>query len=583
MAHSSGMISRSSQRRPRSFMAQPFKHPTSGVFYLRRRVPDELRPALGREYKRSLSTRDPNEAKARFASEWSKSEEAFSAARARLSGVEGLSARDVQQLAARWFRSQLDEMERTGEFNTYLVPGSISGWETRYGWEEHQEMLSIQQGIEEGDETDWHATARVNIRRSLKAEGIPMPPKGSKTLDDLELAFYTHLLKLSNLAKQRADGDWLAKVEILSHEPLAAQQNATPKTPTVLEAFEAYAKSKILDDGDTRSTKKTIEEFRSTIKRFIELFGDLPTSTISRGKVQEYRAKLALLPVKTKGAGNMTAPELIANADAKSLQRLAPATIRNRLRALSAVLGYAVRLGWISENPVEASGIAKAASKSATGKGSRRRKDYTQAELKTIFHSKAFTQEGWNPPRRNFGKAWYWAPLLMYYTGARREEIAQLAAKDVLRSEEGIPYLSILAEPENGDAGRTVKSESSRRLVPLHDHLIKLGLLDYVETLSLDGQLFPLLKANPAGFYGANWGKAWAEYLRNIVDLQSPASPSHGFRHTFKTLSRQVGIPEEVHDALTGHSNGSVGRDYGNMPLTRMAEELRKFPLAPLP
>lgn len=161
-------------------MAQPFKLPTSGVFYLRRRVPDELRQALGRGYKRSLSTRDPSEAKARFALEWSKSEEAFSLARAQLSGVEGLSTRDVQQLAARWFRSQLDAMERTGEFNTYLVPGSIIGWETCYGWKQHQEMLSIQQSIEEGDETDWCAKARANIRKALKAEGIPIPLRDRK-------------------------------------------------------------------------------------------------------------------------------------------------------------------------------------------------------------------------------------------------------------------------------------------------------------------------------------------------------------------------------------------------------------------
>ncbi|MED5611563.1 DUF6538 domain-containing protein [Pseudomonas sp. JH-2] len=40
-------------------MAQPFKHPQSGVFYLRRRVPDELRPIPGHEYKRSLKTRAP--------------------------------------------------------------------------------------------------------------------------------------------------------------------------------------------------------------------------------------------------------------------------------------------------------------------------------------------------------------------------------------------------------------------------------------------------------------------------------------------------------------------------------------------
>ncbi|WP_369596691.1 DUF6538 domain-containing protein [Pseudomonas cichorii] len=33
------------------------------MFYLHRRVPEDLRPALGREYKRSLQTRDANEAK----------------------------------------------------------------------------------------------------------------------------------------------------------------------------------------------------------------------------------------------------------------------------------------------------------------------------------------------------------------------------------------------------------------------------------------------------------------------------------------------------------------------------------------
>lgn len=77
-------------------MAQPFKHPTSGVFYLRRRVPGELRSVLGREYKRSLKTRDPNEAKARFAAEYSKSEEAFSIARAQLAGRESLGHRDIQ-------------------------------------------------------------------------------------------------------------------------------------------------------------------------------------------------------------------------------------------------------------------------------------------------------------------------------------------------------------------------------------------------------------------------------------------------------------------------------------------------------
>jgi hypothetical protein len=47
-------------------MSRPWKHPKTGVYWLRKRVPDELRELVGkREEKRSLGTRDPAEAKRR--------------------------------------------------------------------------------------------------------------------------------------------------------------------------------------------------------------------------------------------------------------------------------------------------------------------------------------------------------------------------------------------------------------------------------------------------------------------------------------------------------------------------------------
>ncbi|WP_246228455.1 site-specific integrase [Pseudomonas nitroreducens] len=569
-------------------MAQPFKHPTSGVFYLRRRVPDELRSVLGREYKRSLKTRDPSEAKARFAAEYSKSEEAFSIARAQLAGTESLGHRDIQQLAARWFRRCLDEMERTGEFRTCLMPGTITTWESPFGPVEEQEWISLREALDTGSETDIDAEALSNARQTLKAEHIPLPAANSTTRSALVAAFRDHLLRLSDLAKQRHEGDWLAKVDLIDQQPLDIRRQGNTQTTKLLACFESYAKAKTLDDGDNRSTRKTLDEFRSTIRRFTELFGDMQVDKITRGTVQNYRAKLAEMPVKTKGAAKLTAQALIDKAKAESLPLLSTATIRNRLRALSAVLGYAVRMDWIKENPVEASGVAKAASKTAVTKGARRRKDYTATELQEIFSSPVFTHAGWQPPRQDFGKAWYWLPLLMYYTGARREELAQLAAADVMRDEAGVPYLSILATheeaprgPSTPTDGRTVKTEGSRRRVPLHPDLIHLGFLEYADNLPPRGQLFPHLKASPAGFYGANWGKAWAKYLREVAHISSPASPSHGFRHTLKTLSRGAGIPEDIHDAITGHSDGSVSRDYGTMPLSRIVEELAKYPSVP--
>jgi hypothetical protein len=49
-------------------MTRPWKHPKTGIFWLRKRVPKDLLLAVGRnEEKRSLATRDPVEAKRRLA------------------------------------------------------------------------------------------------------------------------------------------------------------------------------------------------------------------------------------------------------------------------------------------------------------------------------------------------------------------------------------------------------------------------------------------------------------------------------------------------------------------------------------
>ncbi len=472
-------------------------------------------------------------------------------------------------------------MERTGDFLSFLLPGSLVANESDEGWIEHQLYVSFRDAPGEAIEFNPLDVVAVHVRATLRSENIPSPAPDSEIFEQLAMIFWGYLLRLSDLAKLRHEGDWATKFEIMDQEPLSVQRGA-PVGKTVTELFQAYKAAKILDEGNNRSTVKTLDEFGSTVRRFVELQGDLPIADVTRAVVQDYRTCLARFPTKSKGALGLTAQQLIAKAEKEKLPTLAGATIRNKLRALSAVLGYGVRMAWLTENPVEASGIAKAASRTAKATAARKRKDYTWDELVCIFHSPAFSTMGWQFPRRDFGHAVFWLPLLMYYTGARREELAQLAVSDVLVGEGGVACLSILATLGEDDRGRTVKTLGSRRQVPLHPDLIRLGLVDYANGLPPEGQLFPNLRPNPDGYYGVNWGKAWAQYLRGVVLLDSPASPAHGFRHTFKTLCRQAGIPEDVHDAITGHSSGAVGRGYGIMPLSRMLEELAKLPSAPI-
>jgi uncharacterized protein DUF6538 len=47
-------------------MSRPFKHPKTGIFWLRKRVPKDLVSIVGKaEVSRSLAMRDPSEAKTR--------------------------------------------------------------------------------------------------------------------------------------------------------------------------------------------------------------------------------------------------------------------------------------------------------------------------------------------------------------------------------------------------------------------------------------------------------------------------------------------------------------------------------------
>ena len=541
------------------------------------------------EYKVSLQTHDPAEARIRYAEAWSKSEQAFAAARAQLEGRELLSEADIQQLAARWSRDQQTEMERTGDYSNWLfigrqgsveIPGRPS--------QEYTQMVSFRAA----DAIDGLDESSVDFAESfamdyLRKHRIPFPVAGSRARVSLIHAFKKAFEELSELAAKRYSGDWVTGAQLMPYQALSfesegttSKQQGVHSSPKLLALFDLYADRKRLDDGDGRSTQKTIATYRAVTARYVELFGDVPVAQISRDSVDKFRSRLAELPAKGKGIRALSTEQLIAKAHAEGLPRIAAATVRNNLMALSAVLSHGVSLGYLSENPVVTSGVGKRAAKAATrhANANRRRRDYSRKELQAIFSSAIYSAEGWSAPRAEFGKAWYWMPLLLYYTGARREELAQLRVADIAREREGY-YLSLLEAADDSDGDRGVKNEASRRRIPIHPGLISRGFLAYVASLPKEGQLFPLLKADNAGYYGANFGKRWKHYLNTEVGLQSSANPVHGFRHTFKTLCREVGIPEDVMDAITGHTGGNrVGRGYGSMPFSRLVAEIAKFP-----
>ena len=79
-------------------MARPQKHPHSGVYWLRKRVPDDLRQLVGkREEKRSLGTRNPEEAKRRHGEVLSEIEAQWANLRR---GTRSLTEEEIESVAA---------------------------------------------------------------------------------------------------------------------------------------------------------------------------------------------------------------------------------------------------------------------------------------------------------------------------------------------------------------------------------------------------------------------------------------------------------------------------------------------------
>jgi integrase len=170
-----------------------------------------------------------------------------------------------------------------------------------------------------------------------------------------------------------------------------------------------------------------------------------------------------------------------------------------------------------------------------------------------------------------------WVPWLCAYTGARPGEITQLRGSDVVE-ENGIPAMRIT--PEAG----SVKGREPR-VVPLHDHLIEQGFLQFVAQHG----------AGPA-FYNPNSRKGkggsekrkpprsvlarqrLANWVRSLGISEKGLSPLHGWRHTFKRLAARAGIEPGMRDAICGHSPRTVADEYETPTLEDMAEALKKFP-----
>jgi integrase len=313
--------------------------------------------------------------------------------------------------------------------------------------------------------------------------------------------------------------------------------------------------------------KSTSMEFERGIARFIELHGDLEVAQINRGHVRQFRDAALLVPAKRSGKQlKATLPQLVEYSRAHpEVPRIKAATINKWLNCLGAVLNWARKNGIIPDDmpwsdPVSGMRLPEARSN---------RQPWEPEELSALFASLIYLKG--DRPIGGKGEAAFWLPLLGIFSGARLNELAPMCVEDVKADTgSGIRFMTVIEDEEEG---RSVKTESSVRAIPIHSELIRIGFLEFVEHVRKGGgqsaRLFPKLTPGPKGGFGEAFSKWFGSYKRKL-GITNPSSVFHSFRHGFKDALRAASVNEDINDAITGHSGGNaVARGYGWKDMVR--------------
>jgi integrase len=545
-------------------LVRPMRRKDSRNGYFQQRIPADVRPlAIGRTLefqvggetvsvpvtersaiiKFSLRSSDPAQVKLRLAEAASQAELHWKALRQAEPVI--LTHRQCVALARRAYEAWTANPRRETTTAMVAVPGgplkpgeAAKGWR----WEPARDTADAQPEA-------WGAAARsvdedkvgTLANRLLLSEGIRLIDDASRDMLHAEIA---KALRLGFDARKRnAEGDY-------APDPMAGR-------------FPAE-----FDRGEERRPSTPSPKGRVSLMALVEdWWREASAGSMSLSTYESYRNTARKLGafLKHDDAARITTEDVIRFKDWRIAEGVSPWTVKaNDIAGLRTVFGFGVANKRLATNPSE--GVKVAGSK----RPKMRDRGFTTDEASALL-----TQASrYVAPKAEYAKTVAmkrWAPWLCAYTGARVGEIAQLRKQDV-RRDDALGAIVITITPEAG----TVKDKEVREVV-LHAHLEELGFWQFVER-SKDGYLF-LNLAKGEDMRG-KWRTAknrLREFARKAIPGKG-VSPNHGWRHTFKTIGREVGIEDSVLDAICGHARSSVGRAYGGVSIAAQKRAFERFP-----
>lgn len=518
-------------------MPSPTKRNGSDNWYFRRRLPNEVKAivaAMPKEQRPngwsthevwiSLGTPDRDKAKALY------SEVAISVDQqiaALLMGPQPLTQKQIIALAGVAYREMLGMVDDE--------PGAPEAW---------GQVLRLHGQAREADKLEqWVGPTADSI---LQREGILADEASrARLIEEADRS----LVQAAERLKRQAEGDyapdpaaqrfpeWAPSQPVLSPVNTRTTPSATSGATSFQALLDGWAAAK-------NPRQQTVDSYTAAIREFEAFLGHDDAAKVVPRDVINW----------------------IEHLEAQG--KLSASTINNkRLAALNTVLNWSVRKLRLPTN------AAQGARSEGKAPPRTRQRAFTSTEAKTLLRAALGAPKHPGKTSIEMIAAQRWVPWICAYTGARVAEITQLRGKD-FQEQEGIWLLQITP-----DAG-AVKNNNSR-IVPIHPHLIELGLKEYVEERGAKPLFYSearLKKADGKTHPSKTVAGRLTQWVRSVGIDDPDVQPNHAWRHLFMTLCRDHDVKDEAHYHIVGHAKRDQGQAYGHYSPTYLLRELSKIP-----
>ena len=555
----------------------------NGRFYLNMRVPKDLRPLYGKKetIRKSLHTSDRGEAISLVRFEACKLDSDFQTKRRELkqlqnpSPLRSISDREAHDLVFRWFIDQ----EKLSE-----------DWWDKEGSKFDEEDAALALDNLRTDEVVYSGGSKHYLAEDgsrdldlfLKSKGLNCP-KDSPAYQKLVPLFTKARLENVRRTMARVSHQTVSALEPLFRDVFAHTSPRAPKqivtVEKLVERFLEYLRA-------AKRSDKTLRTYQIPCRLLREELGEKTSvESVTKERMEELYGLLRRAPSNvTKRYRGLRLKEAIELADKQGdTKRLSVKSLDNYRVNIEAIFNFAVEEEYITKNP------AKGRTLRALMEGGvppKPKVHFTVDEMNRLFRLPPFdlsegAKVGLKPGKKMLAKGRAWVCLLSLFHGFRLNEVAQLYTEDV-KKEDCIPFIEIRKEREDGsESDKRIKTKQSKRRVPIHPELLKMGFHLFVAQRKKDAsrqRLFPDLPLGASGYFSDPFSKWFSGFKKKALGQECKAT-FHSFRHQFRDALREAGVSTEDAERLGGWEVGkhSAEREYGQGPsLKRLRQQIQK-------